>query len=253
MTFVKTGSSEEIIWEAVGLNWLAQAGGAQVVKVISAEAGRLVEERLSTVPHTSEAAEKFGQDLATTHLAGAPTFGAAPPGWPPTGCEPETAGWIGRARLPLGNYSTWGAFYADLRLMPHAENAYRLGSLSKDGLKIIEQVCDRLHAGEFDDGRPPARIHGDLWAGNVMSTKTGLVMIDPAAHGGHGETDLAMLALFGYPNLHIVTSAYAEVVGLDANWPDRVGLHQLHPLLVHAELFGSGYGAQAVQAASRYV
>ena len=42
----------------------------------------------------------------------------------------------------------------------------------------------------------PARIHGDLWSGNVMWTadsgQSEAVLIDPAAHGGHREEDLAI-------------------------------------------------------------
>ena len=77
-------------------------------------------------------------------------------------------------------------------------------------------------------------------------------MIDPAAHGGHGETDLAMLALFGCPQLRVVEDAYAEAAGSAPDWRLRSGLHQLHPLLVHAELSGSGYGRQAVEVAHAY-
>ncbi len=59
-------------------------------------------------------------------------------------------------------------------------------------------------AGAYDDDRPPARIHGDLWSGNVVFTSLAAVLIDPAAHGGHGLTDLAMLDLFGCPYLEQV-------------------------------------------------
>ena len=63
-------------------------------------------------------------------------------------------------------------------------------------------------------------------------------VIDPAAHGGHREADLAMLALFGAPHLEAILAAYDEHRPLAEGWRDRVGLHQLHPLLVHAALFG---------------
>lgn len=66
---------------------------------------------------------------------------------------------------------------------------------------LIERVMRRCAAGDFDDHHNAARLHGDLWSGNVMWTQTGAVLIDPAAHGGHRETDLAMLALFGCTNL----------------------------------------------------
>jgi fructosamine-3-kinase len=74
-------------------------------------------------------------------------------------------------------------------------------------------------------------------------------VVDPAAGGGHRESDLAMLALFGCPHLARVLDAYDEAAPLADGWEDRVALHQLHPLLVHACLFGSGYGARAGDAA----
>jgi fructosamine-3-kinase len=78
------------------------------------------------------------------------------------------------------------------------------------------------------------------------------VLIDPAAHGGHREADLAMLALFGCPHLERVVGAYAEAQPLAEGWRERVALHQVHPLLLHAVLFGGSYAAQAVRAARRY-
>jgi fructosamine-3-kinase len=74
-------------------------------------------------------------------------------------------------------------------------------------------------------------------------------VIDPAAHGGHRETDLAMLALFGAPHLAGILRGYAETAPLADGWRSRVPLHQLHPLLVHACLFGAGYAAQVTAAA----
>ena len=60
-----------------------------------------------------------------------------------------------------------------------------------------------------------------------------------------------MLALFGLPQLDRVIAAYHEAWPLADGWRERVPLHQLHPLLVHAVLFGGGYGARAVAAARR--
>ncbi|MGH3416815.1 MAG: fructosamine kinase family protein, partial [Actinocrinis sp.] len=127
------------------------------------------------------------------------------------------------------------------------------GAVDKDGAAAIEQVCDRI---EDLAGPPelPARIHGDLWAGNIhWDTRGRAWLIDPAAHGGHRETDLAMMALFEPPYLETIVAAYDEVHPLDEDWRDRIGLHQLHPLLVHAVLFGSSYGAQAAAAARQYL
>jgi fructosamine-3-kinase len=113
----------------------------------------------------------------------------------------------------------------------------------------VNEVIKRCRAGQFDDGDIPCRLHGDLWSGNVMWTTDGVVLIDPAAHGGHRETDLAMLALFGCPYLDTVIEGYQTQQPLRAGWRDRVGLHQLYPLLAHVVLFGSGYLGQTRAAA----
>jgi len=233
--------------EAAGLAWLAAAGpgAARIIEVLDVSPDRLVLPRLIPVAPTTRAAAAFGAALAVTHAAGARAYGAPPDGW--TG-----DGYIGTQPLPLRPTDRWGTFYADQRLLPYAEAAAASGSLSPRGRTLVDHVAERLRAGEFDDGRPPARLHGDLWAGNVIFTGTGVVLIDPAAHGGHGLTDLAMLHLFGAPELPTITAAYADAAALPAGWPDLIGLHQLHPLLVHAVTHGASYGGEAEAVAARY-
>jgi fructosamine-3-kinase len=232
--------------EAAGLRWLAAAtDGAAVVRVQAVDAKKIVLDRLATVRPTAAAAESFGRALARTHAAGAPAFGAPPEGW-------EGDGFIGRQRMSLRPDDRWGTFYAEQRLLPYAREAYDIDHLSAAGLAAVERVADRLRAGDLDDDRPPARIHGDLWSGNVVFTPTGVVVIDPAAHGGHGLTDLAMLHLFGVPGLDVLSDAYAEAAGLDPGWRDLIGLHQLHPLLVHAVSHGPAYGSEAASVAYGY-
>ncbi len=235
-------------WEAAGLRWLGEAsadGGARVVGVRAADENHIELDRVAGAPATPRAAEEFGRALAVTHAAGAGAFGVGPPGW-------RGGGYIGRQVLPLEAFGHWGECYAELRLLPYARAARDAGTLDGGGVALVERVCARLAAGEFDDGRPPARIHGDLWGGNLLYASTGAVLIDPAAHGGHGQTDLAMLALFGTPHLERVEAAYAEAARLPAGWPERTGLHQLHPLLVHAVTHGPSYGHEAVRVARRY-
>jgi fructosamine-3-kinase len=58
-----------------------------------------------------------------------------------------------------------------------------------------------------------------------------------------------MLALFGAPHLERILAAYDEAAPLADGWRERVPLHQLHPLLVHAVLFGGSYGERAANAA----
>ena len=60
-----------------------------------------------------------------------------------------------------------------------------------------------------------------------------------------------MLELFGLPQLETVLGAYEESFPTADGRRERVPLHQLHPLLVHAALFGASYGGSAVAAARR--
>ena len=91
----------------------------------------------------------------------------------------------------------------------------------------------------------PARVHGDLWSGNVMWTADSgqceAVLIDPAAHGGHREEDLAMLHLFGMSYLSEIMDGYQSVHPLKAGWQERVTLWQLYPIAGHCVFFGGGY------------
>jgi fructosamine-3-kinase len=141
----------------------------------------------------------------------------------------------------------WPEWYAEHRVLPYLRAAVDQGALREPA--VVEAVCERI--GELaGPAEPPARLHGDLWNGNVLWSGGDRVwLIDPAAHGGHRETDLAMLQLFGCPHLERVVGAYHEVDPLADGWRERIALHQLFPLLVHTVLFGGGYGAQAVAAA----
>lgn len=248
---VRGGPPRAAEWEAAGLAWLADAqevcGGARVVPVLGVTPQTLSLERLDAATPDQGQLEDFGRRLARTHDAGAAAFGAGPDGW--TG-----DGYLGPAHallpLPLQPAQSWGEFYGESRLRHTLGLARDRGLWS--GTTVFEPIIRRLVAGEFDDESAPARLHGDLWSGNVVWTRAGGVLIDPAAHGGHRLTDLAMLLLFGGAREEWVTSAYAEVSPLPDGWRDLVGLHQLHPVMMHAVLFGGGYVGQAERLARRY-
>jgi len=228
--------------EAAGLAWLAAAGGARVAQVPAAGPGWIELERIVEARPTRAAAHAFGESLARTHAAGAVAFGS-----PPDGSDGPL--FIGRRPLPAAAESTWGRFYARDRVLPYLAIAEEVGDATAAEGRLVRRAADLIAAGAFDDDEPPARIHGDLWNGNVLWSAEGVVLIDPAAHGGHRETDLAMLALFGCPFLDEVLAAYDRATPLRAGWRERVPLHQLHPLAVHAAGHGRGYGIALAEAA----
>ncbi|MGI5273710.1 fructosamine kinase family protein [Nonomuraea sp. CA-218870] len=230
VVFAKTGAASQVFAsEAAGLRWLGEV--VAVPEVIEAGPDRLVLSWVEEERPSAAAAEWFGRDLARMHLAGADAFGAP---WP---------GFI--AELPMDNTPAddWPAFYAERRVLPFA----RMARLSSGDLALIDRAVERF-AEVCGEPEPPARIHGDLWSGNLLWSGGRVVLVDPAAHGGHRETDLAMLALFGAPYLDRILGAYQEVAPLAGGWRERVPLHQLHPLLVHVVLFGGSYRAGLMDA-----
>lgn len=228
--------------EAAGLRWLADAGAVRVPAVRGVDERWLVTDLVRTGPPSARAAVRFGRDLAALHASGAPAFGAPPPGGP-------TDAYIGLAPMRNVPADEWPNWYAGQRVLPYLRRAVDAGTLRPAEASLVEAVCERLPrlAGPAE---PPARLHGDLWNGNVLWGADGHVrLIDPAAHGGHRETDLAMLHLFGCPHLSDVLAGYQEAAPLAPGWSDRIGLHQLFPLLVHVVLFGRGYAERALAAA----
>jgi fructosamine-3-kinase len=221
--------------EAAGLTRLgAVERGVPVPLVYGAGDRFLMLEWVGTGSPTRSAAERFGRELAVTHRTGATSFGSSTP-----------SGWIGSLPLPSGPWPDWPTMWAQGRVAPFLHAARRQGSISGNDADAVERVVAAVPAlaGPPED---PALLHGDLWSGNVLWSADGSNrLIDPAVQGGHRESDLAMLALFGLPHLDHVLTAYQEIWPLADGWRERLPLHQLHPVLVHAVLFGGSYGAAA--------
>jgi fructosamine-3-kinase len=242
--FVKTRADAapgEFAGEAAGLRWLAEPGAVAVPGVVAvgdddAAPRYLALEWIEPGALGDRGAEELGRGLAALHAAGAAAFGA------------DREWRVGELSLPNAPLETWPRFYAEQRLAPLVASA----GLSAAGRAAVERVCARIDelAGPAE---PPARLHGDLWGGNVMAGADGRArLIDPAAYGGHREVDLAMLRLFGSPGGERVFDAYAEAAPLAEGHQERVGLWQLFPMLVHAVLFGGSYVGRAERLARGY-
>ncbi|MDG9701166.1 fructosamine kinase family protein [Streptomyces sp. DH37] len=234
--------------EAAGLELLRSTGAVAVPDVLAAEADVLVLEWVEPGAASAAQAERLGRELAALHSAPAPVWGGPDPRRPvhlgpvPLPSPPE----------PPSGAGDWPAFHAEWRLLPLLRRAVDGGGIGEGDARDVERLCELLAAdgGEVaGPPQPPAVVHGDLWSGNVHWSADGRArLIDPAAQGGHPETDLAVLELFGCPHLRRLLAAYEEVRPLPGR-SARVPLHQLQHLLVHAVLFGPGYGARCGAAA----
>jgi len=243
--FVKTRADAapgEYAAEAAGLRWLAEPQALPVPGVLDVAEGYLALEWVEPGSLGGGGQEELGRGLAKLHAAGAPRFGRF--------AEEGEEAWLGSLRLPNAPCETWPEFYGARRLRPLARLAHERGALSAAGWRAVERLSEGLEE-VCGPPEPPARLHGDLWSGNVHAGADGRPwLIDPAAYGGHREVDLAMLALFGDAARTI--AAYQEVAPLAEGWRERVGLYQLLPLLAHAALFGGSYGESAERMARRY-
>lgn len=229
--------------EAAGLRWLRDVpDGLPVPEVLAVDADRWL--ALAWVDGGGRAdPAALGRGLARVHRAGASSAGELPGGGDRYVLGPLT--------LPNAPRAEWPRFYAESRLLPLTRMAADRGALDPAGVRAVEHVAARIDdlAGPAE---PIARLHGDLWSGNVHAGADGRPwLIDPAAYGGHREIDLALLSLFGSQPPSFA-DAYDEVWPRAQGHQERVALHQLLPLLVHAVLFGGGYGASARRAAERY-
>jgi fructosamine-3-kinase len=273
--FVKTRAGAhpgEYAAEAFGLEWLSEPGALRLPRVLEVGEDYLALEWIEPGRLSAAGAEELGWGLAAIHMAGSPCFGDPRAGLPACGpkgsdapsrpvggdrrvgseqAREPTPTRFGSLALPNDCTPDWPTFFVERRLRPLAKLAAEQGWLTGAGARALESVCERTPelAGPLE---PPARLHGDLWSGNVMADTQGRPwLIDPTVYGGHREMDLAMLRLFGAPSEHLF-EAYREVFALAEGWQERVELWQLPPMLVHGVLFGGGYCEAAQRIALRY-
>ena len=245
--FIKTRrglSGDAYRTEASGLAWLGEARALRVPKVLAQSApgdpvAFLALEHMARTAPALGYEDALGRGLAALHAAGAPGFGH------------EADNWIGS--LPQSNrgHATWAAFYAHERLIPLVRRAVDEGVAPAAWTALVERLAGRLPE-LLGPPEKPARLHGDLWSGNVITDSRGQpVLIDPAVYGGHREMDLAMLALFGGLTPRVV-DAYQDHTPLAPDWRTRTRLCQAYPLLVHALLFRGSYVEAAESALRAY-
>ncbi|MCG8555217.1 MAG: fructosamine kinase family protein [Proteobacteria bacterium] len=217
--------------EAKGLRWLAEAAALRVPEVIVHDRSFLVLEKLASAQPCRDFGERLGRGLAALHRFGAEQFGL------------DHDNFIGSLAQDNRTCPDWPMFYVTRRLEPQLRLAQERNLASARMREGFPRVFERMYelAGTPE---PPARLHGDLWGGNLHVDERGQpCLIDPAVYGGHREVDLAMMRLFGGFSPRCF-AAYAEAYPLSDGHPRRVALYQLYPLMVHVNLFGGTYVGQ---------
>ena len=214
--------------EAQGLEWLRQVDALRVPEVFAHGLDWLALEWIEPASPLPDFADRLGSGLAGIHRKSRDAFGF------------DTDNWIGSLPQSNAQRASWDSFYAECRLRPLQARAAGAGILPRALIRLLDQVIDTMP--ELVGPREaPARLHGDLWSGNLMVDETGSpCLIDPAVYAGHREVDLAMMKLFGGFGRRVF-DAYQEAFPLAPAARERVDLYQAYPLLVHVCLFGGSY------------
>ncbi len=229
--------------EARGLNLLRQTEAFAVPAVIGfgRQQGRdyLILEYIDTGAPAPDYWEQFGQSLALLHAQTQPKFGL------------YFDNYIGS--LPQTNPLTADgvAFFFEQRILPQAGLALYNELLDKALYNKILKLGNRLP--DLLPNDRPALLHGDLWSQNVViQEQSGLAaLVDPAVYYGFREAEIAFTKLFGGFDQRFY-DAYNEAFPLDDGFAERVPIYNLYPLLVHTNLFGTGYLAGVEKVLTRF-
>lgn len=182
--------------------------------------------------------EVFGKELALLHYNLSPLFGL------------DHNNYIGSLQQSNKQHLSGIDFMIKERFEPMVKLAYEKQLLDKKQLNLFESLYIKLQT--ILPNESASLLHGDLWNGNFVTGAYGKAwLIDPAVYFGYRETDLAMAQLFGGFDKEFFI-AYNEVFPLQKDWKKRVALFQLYPLLVHLNLFGSGYRKGVLDVLKKY-
>jgi fructosamine-3-kinase len=217
--------------EASGLELLRTANEIPVPEVIGFgqkyQKSYLLLEFINSSRPQHQYWEYFGHSLARLHRHTHTAFGLS------------HNNYIGSLQQINTFSENWVEFFIEKRLKVQAGLALYNGELSRELFNKFEILYKELPS--MLPATAPSLLHGDLWSGNVMVGPSGNVMlIDPAVYYGNREAELAFTRLFGgFPDKFY--EAYEETFPLEPDFEDRVAIYNLYPLLVHVNLFGSGY------------
>ena len=225
------GPAPRLSIEGYMLDYLARHSSLPVPRVHHSADDLLIMDFLPGDSTFSAQAQIHAADLlADLHDVSAPTFGL----------ERDTL--IGALDLPNPQTETsWLDFFRAWRLIYPARVSVERGRMGRDLLARVERFGHDLERW-LDEPDAPALVHGDVWTTNVLAQGDRITgFLDPAIYFGHGEMDLAYIALFssfGQPFFQRYNERRPIAPGF---FETRRHIYALYPLLVHVWHFGGGY------------
>ena len=228
--------------EAAGLHLLRRSSAITIPRVlyhteIDGDAYLLME-FIHSGRQQADFWEQFGRGLAELHQNRAVAFGL------------ESSNYIGSLDQKNDKQDNWAVFFLECRLIPQLQMGISSGWAERASFRRAEQLC-RMIDDEFPK-EPPSLVHGDLWSGNYLCGENGQpVLVDPAVYYGNREIDLAFSKMFGGFDSSFYDH-YQQTLALAEDFEKRIEIHNLYPLLVHANLFGGHYVEQTLRLLSRF-
>ena len=243
--FMKTNTVSAISFfeaEEAGLEAIRATGTIGVPEVLGlgTDSGFsfLLMEYISGRPQIRDFWETFAAELAAMHNADAGEYFGF-----------TSDNWIGAGRQINTPHKEWITFFRECRLRPQFQAARDY--FSSEDRKRINSLLSKLDRYLIEPAKP-SLLHGDLWAGNMITGNDGKGwLIDPAVYYGHPEADIAMTQLFGGYS-HRFYAAYRQFTDMEPGYEDRRDLYNLYHLLNHLNLFGSGYLGSVQRILRRY-
>ena len=234
--------------EEAGLHAIAGTGVIGTVKVLGIGTDPqgfsfLLQEFVIPGKKNRDYWERLGAELYAMHSA------PVPAGKEGDGFGFGADNFIGSRRQKNTWTDQWIPFFRDYRLRPQLKAEERW--LDQRDRKLADSMLEHLDQ-YLIEPKAPSLIHGDLWAGNVMTGSDGRAwIIDPAAYYGHPEADLAMTELFGGFSTAFYDSYFADAK-IEAGYQDRKDIYNLYHLLNHLNLFGVSYLSSVQRILRRY-
>lgn len=232
--FIKiNGSQERELFEKeyLGLKLLKEASTIQTPNVLGQGIFEnqmyLLLQWIDKGRSTKEFWQRFGLKLSQQHKVTKEAYGLA------------HNNHIGRLHQSNTFHPQWYDFFIQERLLPQIKLATENHLIDKSIRTQFDRLFKDLTA--LIPQEPPALLHGDLWGGNFLCTvEEEPCIFDPAVYFGHRETELAFTTLFGGFD-KLFYDSYYEASPLAPGFHERIDIHNLYPLLVHVNLFGSSY------------